>query len=119
MKSKKQKGFTLIELLIVIVVINVLAGLAIPMYGKYKTQAIKTALMSDIRNCISEIAIARQTGEDENLYDVVNSCPKSKFTKQIILQSENPIRLQAISNELEFKCEYDENNGRITCDSVF
>jgi prepilin-type N-terminal cleavage/methylation domain-containing protein len=59
----KQKGFTLMELLIVIVIIAILAGLAIPMYNKYKTQAIKTALMSDIRNCISEIAISRQTGQ--------------------------------------------------------
>ena len=31
---------------------------------------------------------------------------------------ENPIKLQAVSNELDFKCEYDENNGKITCNSV-
>jgi prepilin-type N-terminal cleavage/methylation domain-containing protein len=115
----KQKGFTLMELLIVIVVIAVLAGLAIPMYNKYKTQAIKTALMSDIRNCISEIAVSRQTGQNTSLNDIVNNCSKSKFTKEIILQSENPIKLQAVSNELDFKCEYDENNGKIACDSIF
>jgi prepilin-type N-terminal cleavage/methylation domain-containing protein len=115
----KQKGFTLIELLIVIVIISVLAGLAIPMYNRYKIQAIKTALMSDIRNCISEIAISRQSGKNTSLSNIVNNCLKSKFTKQINLQSENPIKLQAVSNELDFKCEYDENNGRITCDSIF
>jgi len=115
----RQKGFTLMELLIVIVIIAILAGLAIPMYNKYKTHAIKTALMSDIRNCISEIAISRQTGKNTSLNDIVNNCPKSKFTKEIILQNENPIKLQAVSNELDFKCEYDENNGRIACDSIF
>jgi Tfp pilus assembly major pilin PilA len=51
------------ELLIVVVIIVVLAGLAIMMYNKYETQVIKTTLMSDIRNCISEIAISRQTGK--------------------------------------------------------
>jgi prepilin-type N-terminal cleavage/methylation domain-containing protein len=115
----KQKGFTLMELLIVVVIIAILAGLAIPMYNKYKTQAIKTALMSDIRNCISEIAVSRQTGQNTSLNDIVNNCPKSKFTKEIILQSENPIKLQAVSNELDFKCEYNENNGKIACDSIF
>jgi hypothetical protein len=74
--------------------------------------------MSDIRNCISEIAISKQTEKNTSLNDIVNNCPRSKFIKQIILQSENPIKLQAVSNELDFKCEYDENNGKITCNSI-
>jgi prepilin peptidase dependent protein D len=102
------------ELLIVVVIIVVLAGLAITMYNKYETQVIKTALMSDIKNCISEIAISRQTGKNISLNGIVNNCPKSKFTKEIILQSKNPIKLQAVSNELDFKCEYNMSIIRIT-----
>ena len=116
---KDEKGFTLIELLIVILIIAILAGMAIPMYGKYKKHAIRTALLSDIRNCLSEIASARQTGDSQSLQDVVSKCGKSQFTQSIELESENPIKLKAVSNEENFSCTYDENKGSVSCDSVF
>ncbi len=50
-------GFTLIELLIVIAIISILIGASIPIYDKYKINAIKTSGISDLRNCISHIAI--------------------------------------------------------------
>ncbi len=114
-----RKGFTLIELLIVIAIIAILAGLSIPMYDKYKKNAIKTALLSDLRNCISDIAGARQTGSDEPLSSIVAKCGKSQFTERIELESENPVKLKAVSKEENFNCEYDETNGSVKCDSVF
>lgn len=114
-----KKGFTLIELLIVISIIAILSGLAIPMYEKYKKYAIKTALMSDLRNCIGEIAASRQSGNNETLQEVVQKCGKSQFTKEIDLISENPIKLKAVSNSGDFNCEYNESNGSIKCDSIF
>jgi prepilin-type N-terminal cleavage/methylation domain-containing protein len=114
-----RKGFTLIELLIVIAVIAILAGLGIPMYDKYKKNAIRTALLSDLRNCISDIAGARQTGSNEPLSSIVAKCGKSQFTERIELESENPVKLKAVSKEGNFNCEYNETNGSLKCDSVF
>jgi type IV pilus assembly protein PilA len=115
----RKKGFTLIEMLIVILIIAILVTIAIPMYGKYKKNAIRTALLSDIRNCLGDIAVARQTGDNQSLQDVVSKCGKSQFTQSIELESENPIKLKAVSNEDNFSCTYNEDNGSISCDSVF
>jgi len=46
----KRKGFTLIELLIVVVIIGVLAAIAIPKFANTKQKAIKSAMISDLRN---------------------------------------------------------------------
>jgi type IV pilus assembly protein PilA len=44
------KGFTLVELLVVLVVIGVLAGVALPRLSTARAQAFETALQSDLRN---------------------------------------------------------------------
>ena len=46
----KRKGFTLIELLIVVVVIGVLAAIAIPKFANTKEKAVKSGLLSDLKN---------------------------------------------------------------------
>jgi type IV pilus assembly protein PilA len=46
----KRKGFTLIELLIVVVVIGVLAAIAIPKFANTKEKAVKSTLVSDLKN---------------------------------------------------------------------
>jgi type IV pilus assembly protein PilA len=46
----KRKGFTLIELLIVVVVIGVLAAIAIPKFANTKEKAVKSSLLSDLKN---------------------------------------------------------------------
>jgi prepilin-type N-terminal cleavage/methylation domain-containing protein len=44
------RGFTLVELLVVLVVIGVLAGAALPRLSKARDQAFETTLQSDLRN---------------------------------------------------------------------
>jgi len=45
-----RKGFTLIELLIVVVIIGILAAIAIPKFANTKQKAVKSAMISDLRN---------------------------------------------------------------------
>lgn len=49
-KTKDEKGFTLIELIIVIIIIGVLATIAIPMFGGYRSKGFDSAAVSDLRN---------------------------------------------------------------------
>ena len=46
----KRKGFTLIELLIVVVVIGILAAIALPKFANTKEKAVKSGLLSDLKN---------------------------------------------------------------------
>src|SRR6202008_3413 len=45
-----RKGFTLIDLLIVVVIIGILAAIAIPKFANTKQKAVKSSMISDLRN---------------------------------------------------------------------
>jgi prepilin-type N-terminal cleavage/methylation domain-containing protein len=45
-----RSGFTFVELLVVIVIIGILAGLAIPRFGVSKEKAYVTLMQADLRN---------------------------------------------------------------------
>jgi prepilin-type N-terminal cleavage/methylation domain-containing protein len=61
MKPTARAGFTLVELLIVVVVIGILAMIAIPNFQNTKGKAMKSAMMSDLRNL--------STAEEAYLFD--------------------------------------------------
>lgn len=48
--QRNRRGFTLIELLIVVVIIGVLAGIAIPKFANTKQRAYVAAMTSDLKN---------------------------------------------------------------------
>ena len=54
---RRRSGFTLIELLIVVVIIGILAGIAIPKFSSSREKAWITTMRSDLRN----LATAQET----------------------------------------------------------
>ena len=63
--AERDKGFTLVELLVVIVIIGILAGIAIPLFLSQRKKGVDAALKSDIKN----VATAMETAYvDERTY---------------------------------------------------
>ncbi|HEX9878719.1 MAG TPA: prepilin-type N-terminal cleavage/methylation domain-containing protein, partial [Candidatus Binatia bacterium] len=47
MKNRPDRGFTLVEILVVLGIISILAGIAVPAYNGYTQKAKKAAVMQD------------------------------------------------------------------------
>ena len=121
LKKYYDYGFTIIEILIVIVIILILSSLAIPLYEKYFIRnAMKASIVTDLRECISLIVVYIST-KGVSPSRAINDCPKSKYTREIRLISEDPIILEAIgeSDIGRLECSYNGNTGEISCDSPF
>ncbi|HEX6808786.1 MAG TPA: prepilin-type N-terminal cleavage/methylation domain-containing protein [Gemmatimonadaceae bacterium] len=52
-RGRALRGFSMIELLVVLVVMGVLVGLAIPRYREYKRRFYLTTMVTDLRNLAS------------------------------------------------------------------
>jgi type IV pilus assembly protein PilA len=51
--SMNQSGFTLVEILIVIVIIGIITAVGVPVFSNYRTRALNSSSLSDIKNLIS------------------------------------------------------------------
>ena len=73
-KERKMKGFTLVELLIVLLILGILIGLAVPRYLQALETSRETTFCSNVRSVISAMEVYRMNNgtldyPPENLID--------------------------------------------------
>ena len=81
-KERKMRGFTLVELLIVLLILGILIGLAVPRYLTALEQSRETTFCSNVRSIISALEMYRinEGGEqypatDTQLFDNIINDP--------------------------------------------
>lgn len=65
-KERKMRGFTLVELLIVLLILGILIGLAVPRYLRSVDESKKTTFCANVRNVMSAIETWRIDEETTN-----------------------------------------------------
>jgi len=61
---KSTKGFTLVELLIVIIILSVLSGIAIPVYLNFSNRAKESAAKTEMSNIANALGLYKADNED-------------------------------------------------------
>lgn len=111
-----RRGFSLIELLVVLAVVAILSAVAVSSYRTYRKHAVKTALMHDLRTCLSYIESKRQTTDIIDVHRLVSECPRGGETRDIQVVSDFPsLVLKAKAVDYNIECSYSSQTGRFSC----
>ena len=109
MKTADQRGFTLLELLIVLAVIGVLAGIAIPQFFDYRDKAERAALLSDARYLYRSFVIYYL---EQGSYPNATTDNEYKFHPDTFAPLTNPNLMGGLPFEVDLERFRDKLDGR-------
>lgn len=94
MVNKTQQGFTLIELMIVVTILAVLLGIAIPNYQSYVKKTKRNDMMVELQNIASQIQaqkLAKGSFANVNTDLLVGDYPKGSQSLYTVSISPDPL----------------------------
>ncbi|WP_258723190.1 prepilin-type N-terminal cleavage/methylation domain-containing protein [Cellulomonas sp. NS3] len=89
-RPRADEGFTLVELLVVIIIIGILAGIAVPVFLKQRQRAVDASLKSDLRSVANELETVYA---DEQAYPPASGVTSSG--SDLVVAGAGTVRLSA------------------------
>lgn len=64
-KSTEEEGFSLVEIVIIVIVLGILLGFAVPFFANQQRDAVRAGMKTDVRRTVTEITTMMATGHPQ------------------------------------------------------